>query len=343
MSRIYIYKDSHDTIIKVNDDIIPLIKHKNCWYLAIIPGLYFTYESKTNITQHSIPQISEYALYKNELLPINNNLYSKILLISDIDGTLYKENPEALQALDLFNKFWISNFEFNGSKLVYNTGRAINELHQYKNMLLMPDLIITVIGSYAYEINDYWNEKLMLDYDHILNDYIEGDWDSFLLYQLLIEKFSDLRSCFSNILSRRVLLIVPHSFLSQYYNELEEFIINKNKEIRKGKCMMGRLLCSQQWLVGESFLDSIPCYCTKNTGNVYSQRKLGFSNENTLCAGDSMNDIDMFNNGTHGVIVANAEPSLVKWFNQENRPLVYQSAFNYANGIIEALQQFKIA
>ena len=89
------------------------------------------------------------------MLPINNNLYSKILLISDIDGTLYKENPEALQALDLFNKFWISNFEFNGSKLVYNTGRAINELHQYKNMLLMPDLIITVIGSYAYEINDY--------------------------------------------------------------------------------------------------------------------------------------------------------------------------------------------
>ena len=340
MSEVFIYKYLDNVIITANSVNIPLTKHRNCWYLALIPELAFSVELNNKIIHYKIPSIGKYAIYNNELLPISNS-YKKILLVSDVDGTLYKENAECLNALNSFNRFWISNFEFNGSKLVYNTGRSIAFYSEIKDILLIPDTIITVVGGYAYKFNEYKTPCLLEDYDLILNDYIHGDWDPFLIYQLLLEKFPCLAGCFANILSRRVLMIVPDAVINQYYEEISEFLQNKNREERKGKCMMSRIVYTHQWLVGEAFFEIMPIYSTKKLGVLYFQRKFGFSLENTLAAGDSMNDKELLKYCANSVLVGNAEPNIVKWVNKKNRPNVYHSQLSYANAIVEALEKFK--
>ena len=136
--------------------------HWFCFYLTESPSDFVLTDGKgswdnpqNGKQNYTIPKEGRYAVYKGELLEIQDN-YKPLLLITDIDGTLLENNRWGRQALKRFTHYWIITHLFNGSKLVYNTGRSLGEflsLFSGDYDILDPDLIVTSVGSDVYSID----------------------------------------------------------------------------------------------------------------------------------------------------------------------------------------------
>ena len=340
MPEIYVYKHQ-DSLEIWSSSIQILAKHiKGRWFLYSIPSLDFELKIADCPSQtYSIPSPDTYALFKEELIPISN-ASKKVLLVSDVDGTIISNTQDSLVAMAEFSRFWIQNFMFNGSRLVYNTGRPIDLYLEYREILMDPDTCINVIGTVAYELDENGNPIVQSDYSQILKDYIDDSWNSQALYDSVLEKFDFLRDCSVQIVPTRVLFQIPDVYLPDYLELIKQYTENSEDELRHGYIVKGRVLVSKQWLIDTHFVELLPAYSGKHLGIIYSQIKYGFTNEETIFAGDSPVDIDGLKYPVTGVIVANAEPSLVAWLNKKPRPLTYQSSLKYGYAIVEALSNF---
>jgi hypothetical protein len=69
---------------------------------------------------HEISATGRYAVYNGALLKLRAEI-APILLVSDIDNTLFNSNETACAAARRFLKYWLKTHQFNGSKLVLNT------------------------------------------------------------------------------------------------------------------------------------------------------------------------------------------------------------------------------
>lgn len=76
------------------------------------------------------------------------------------------------------------------------------------------------------------------------------------------------------------------------------------------KTAVKELGCTWSYASGRYF-DVLPCRAGKGPAVRLLARMLGWPREAMLVAGDSLNDLSLFRLGTHGVVVANAEPALV--------------------------------
>jgi hydroxymethylpyrimidine pyrophosphatase-like HAD family hydrolase len=74
----------------------------------------------------------------------------------------------------------------------------------------------------------------------------------------------------------------------------------------------------------------------------YLQTQLKIPKVATLVCGDSGNDISLFTQKTLGVIVNNAQPELLQWYQQYRAPGHYYASAPYAAGIYEALDYFRL-
>ena len=81
-------------------------------------------------------------------------------------------------------------------------------------------------------------------------------------------------------------------------------------------------------------LDVLPLGCNKGTAAEYVAHYLGFESSEVIVCGDSANDIAMFDYGFAGVVVGNAHPELKAL----DDPLVYQSTFDYAKGVLDGIR-----
>ncbi|KAF7457078.1 Sucrose-6F-phosphate phosphohydrolase [Cryptosporidium felis] len=72
-----------------------------------------------------------------------------IVIVTDLDGTLLGKD----EYLEEFNDIWIRQHMFNGSKLIYSTGRNLKDflLAAKKFGLLKPDYAICGVGTEIYE------------------------------------------------------------------------------------------------------------------------------------------------------------------------------------------------
>ena len=85
------------------------------------------------------------------------------------------------------------------------------------------------------------------------------------------------------------------------------------------------------------FLDVLPRGVQKGPTLLRTVDALGLPRERVLVAGDTLNDLSLFQTGLHGVVVANREPLLaaaVKDF-----PKVLHSTKEGAAGVLDALQR----
>ena len=73
------------------------------------------------------------------------------LQVSDLDGTMVAEGPEADSATQDFCNYWESTPALAGGVLVYNTGRSlggfISLLQEKQGALALPDVLITAVGT----------------------------------------------------------------------------------------------------------------------------------------------------------------------------------------------------
>jgi sucrose-6-phosphatase len=339
MSVIYIYDLDFRSNMLLNSVQVSLTREGNHWGYFCIDSLEFTIEYEGQSHTYELPTSGKYALYSQELIKITPSA-KKILFVSDLDGTLYKETPEALQAYDRFVKFWIKYFQFNGSKLVYNTGRSVSGYREVKHSLYIPDLAILQIGSYGYSLDQTGDLVLQEDYRTVLSDIPTDGWNPEVLAEALKDEFEFLKPLEHEVHPLNVFFIIPDDLTHQHFKSIKKFIKNKSNEPRKGLVLSAKCVASKHLLVNDHFLEVYPHFSGKQVGIVYCQRVFGFGNEDTVVSGDSSNDIDMFKFPVHGVLVGNAEPGIVDWIQRKPRPLKSYSQLKYADAVTDFLQKF---
>lgn len=71
--------------------------------------------------------------------------------VSDLDGTMVGNGPEADSMTRRFTQFWEDNAVLRNSVLVYNTGRSLGQFtslyHEKADALALPNVLITAVGT----------------------------------------------------------------------------------------------------------------------------------------------------------------------------------------------------
>lgn len=86
-------------------------------------------------------------------------------------------------------------------------------------------------------------------------------------------------------------------------------------------------------------LDILPAGAGKGHALHFLLSHLALSPQQVIVAGDSGNDLAMFEAFEHGIVVANAQPEL-KALQEEDRPELYFARAKYAAGVAEGLRHF---
>ena len=94
------------------------------------------------------------------------------------------------------------------------------------------------------------------------------------------------------------------------------------------------------WSSGKD-LDIIPAAGGKGNAIRYLIHATGLNGINVIVAGDSGNDLSMFTEFSHGIIVSNAQPEL-KELASPKRPSIYLAGEPYAAGVEQGLQHFGV-
>jgi sucrose-6F-phosphate phosphohydrolase len=87
-------------------------------------------------------------------------------------------------------------------------------------------------------------------------------------------------------------------------------------------------------------LDLLPQNSTKGLAVQFLRRKWDIAASETIVCGDSGNDISMFIGAEKGIIVGNAKPELLQWYEENKNETLYLAQSSYAAGIIEGLKHF---
>jgi hydroxymethylpyrimidine pyrophosphatase-like HAD family hydrolase len=93
------------------------------------------------------------------------------------------------------------------------------------------------------------------------------------------------------------------------------------------------------WLLSaDTFLDVLPKGVAKGPTLLQLVETLNLPADRVLVAGDTLNDLSLFETGLKGVAVGNSEPRLVEQLT--DKPWVYRSTGHGAAGIAEAIRHF---
>jgi trehalose-6-phosphate synthase len=102
------------------------------------------------------------------------------------------------------------------------------------------------------------------------------------------------------------------------------------------KAAVKLLGCSWSYASGRYF-DVLPARASKGRALRLLGRTLGWPRQATLVAGDSLNDLSLFSQGTHAVVVANAEPALAASVPASEQ--VHHSALDGAAAVLEGMER----
>ncbi|NUK09272.1 trehalose-6-phosphate synthase [Streptomyces lunaelactis] len=102
------------------------------------------------------------------------------------------------------------------------------------------------------------------------------------------------------------------------------------------KATVKALGCSWSYASGRYF-DVLPARASKGRALRLLGRRLGWPRQAMLVAGDSLNDLSLFSQGTHAVVVANAEPALAAGVPPSKQ--VHHSALDGAAAVLEGMER----
>jgi len=235
-----------------------------------------------------------------------------VLVISDLDNTMIGHgNDDEDGRLRHFQAQWLGRFAFNGSRLVYSTGRNKQDAlaAAVERQLLRPALLICAVGTEVYQVPD----DLPLDSSwaqHADRITLESNWtdrmtklfDRPKVEQVLTSQFP----CFEiqgNVESD------PYRIPSVLQvDEALEATVSQVREV---------LGPDVEVVVSGGSESKYVDFCSSAAGKkgaaMFAMELLGFTPDRSLVCGDSGNDESMFRcPGVHGVAVGNSLPELVE-------------------------------
>lgn len=254
----------------------------------------------------------------------------KFLLVTDLDNTLIGDDYGTLSLNQRLSK------DRSQFYLIYATGRSQDSYHQLcqeflhrtGSSLLEPDYVIAGVGSQIFEQNN-------LDQNWI--NHIGRDWNRAEIRELVksIPELSPQPESTQNEWK------LSYFLNSQIPKHNLQIIRNLEQKLDKAD------LHAQVIFSSDRDVDILPKSSGKGNAVSYLRQKLQIIPELTLVCGDSGNDIEMFKQGTLGVIVHNAQPELLAWLEIQRSKISeikepYISLYSYAWAIADALEYYKI-
>jgi sucrose-6F-phosphate phosphohydrolase len=290
------------------------------------------------IRNYTISKPGRYAVYRGKVIPIQRTP-REVLLVTDLDGTLLENSDEGRGALSRFTEFWISKHLFNGSKLVFSTGRSLEEfliLFGSGYDILEPDLLVTAVGSDVYTL-DAISETFVIHPEYY-SYFDRTHWDSDLVARVVIENFPWLVVPGKQYtFPFKVWMTARVEDVQENLKQLKLFLKNKEGIKYFGIELKVRTIVSG--CGGWRYIDFTPLEGGKSMGLKFAKNLFRFDSKRTVVAGDSGNDITMFKGDENGVITNNAQDDFLDWYHNKPRKNKYISTFKYADAVIEAVEK----
>lgn len=334
MSTIYLYSKKIELIVLVNESEVALSEFSTKWKYFQTSSENFIVKFNGKAVEYSLSTSENYAIYREQLIKLEP-YPNRLLLATDLDKTIFHNTQEGLEAYSRFIHYWIAHFEFNGSKLVYNTGRSLAEYLPDIEHFYEPDLLITAISNFIYKFDQNGNAVLQESFHLFVEDFADSEWDSKLFCEILFEKFPCLREYIQAADPYNIFFLAPKEAVEGILKEFILFVRNNENIKINNRCFKGKTIVSTQGTADKIYLEVLPKFGGKGLGIKFAQYIFGFTTSETLIAGDSLNDKDSFKSGHQGVIVKNAEELLLAWYNKRERPNIILSNLKYADAVID--------
>lgn len=231
-----------------------------------------------------------------------------MLLATDLDGTFL--GGKSLHKQTLYRLIR----ERDDIQLVFVTGRGLESVLSILNdpIIPNPDYIICDVGATI--VNGHTLEPI-----EPLQGSIEQKWPGRLRIEETLSHLSELNY-----------QEVPQQRRCSFFTASETVIENVRESVAV-------LECDVIYSAGK-FLDVLPQGVNKGSSLQQLISYLGVDEGEVLVAGDTLNDLAMYNCGFKGVVVGNAEASLVKAI--KGMKQVYYARSAGAGGILEAMSWF---
>jgi len=267
----------------------------------------------------------------------------KILICSDLDRTLipngYQEESAharpAFRRLAEHSQIYLAYVSGRDSKLILD---AIEEFY-----LPLPDYAIGNVGTTLYRVtNDHW--QLSGDW----SDEIGKDWKG-LSWEALAEFFEDMGG---------IRLQEPEKqtrYKLSFYTDQNidhQRLINDIRRILTQKRVRANIIWSVDETGTNGLLDILPPRANKLHAIQFLMQQEQFSEDRTVFAGDSGNDLDVLTSGLQAILVKNAMEDVrqeaveaLSAKRMMNRLYLPEGNFwglngNYAAGVMEGLVHF---
>jgi sucrose-6F-phosphate phosphohydrolase len=244
---------------------------------------------------------------------------TQFLFVTDLDNTFVGDDRALAELADKLSQ----HRQEYGTRIVYATGRSpllYQELKEEKN-LIDPDGLILSVGTEMYldgsgTPDADWAEKLSAGWNR---NVILSTTANFP--QLEPQPDSEQRQ-----------------FKVSFYLKQEE----SGEVLPQLESMLQAADLDIQLIYSSGVdLDIVPRKSGKGLAVQFLRHKWNFSAETTVVCGDSGNDITLFAVGNErGIIVGNARPELLDWYNDNPADYRYLAKDFCAGGILEGLQYF---
>lgn len=282
-----------------------------------------------------------YKLSSGVIRPFSQACDAPYMLVSDVDGTMIDDSHEGIQYAEDFREYWENSATLRGSILVYNTGRSIGQLtgllEHRKGSMAVPDAIITAVGTKVFLLN---RKATRVTADS--ESWVEAEgWSALLSRNWSLETARRAaESCVHS--SDRVHWLDqgtehPHRIALSVHKELIQEVEEK---IKDAVDLAGY---KAQFIVSGSgdyqYMDILSIHGGKRNAMEYVRQIYGVTPSRVVAAGDSGNDILMFQGvESKGIVVGNAQPALLTWtVDQEQDGRITLADKPLAHGVLEGL------
>jgi sucrose-6F-phosphate phosphohydrolase len=233
------------------------------------------------------------------------------MLVSDLDGTLLGDTI-ALKEFAAWRRHAGTQM-----RIVYSSGRFLRSVRESIKAfgLPAPDAVICGVGT---EIHDFRETDAALDWPVRL----EG-WNPDIIKATCLDH--------GKLTLQPGQFLSPHK-LSFYGMDLEEAYL---KRLRLALSAAGQAVTMVY--SSRRDLDVLPRGVNKGTAAAFLAQRWGMEPSDVIVAGDSGNDLAMFEEGFPGIIVGNAQSELRR-FQGRN---AYHATRHFAAGVLEGLRHWR--